>query len=94
MRIGGEKITLNGIAKGSGMIAPDMATMLAFVFTDAKIAAPLLQRMLQQSTAKSFNAITVDGDTSTSDTALLFATGTGGAITRKNAKPFRPRSTR
>lgn len=73
-RVGG--ITINGIAKGSGMIAPDMATMLAFVFTDAAIAAPVLQRMLQRSTQKSFNAITVDGDTSTSDCALLFATGT------------------
>jgi glutamate N-acetyltransferase/amino-acid N-acetyltransferase len=52
--IGGKKVTINGIAKGSGMIAPDMATMLAFVFTDAKIAAPLLQQMLQQSNAKKF----------------------------------------
>ncbi|MDX2095152.1 MAG: bifunctional glutamate N-acetyltransferase/amino-acid acetyltransferase ArgJ [Alphaproteobacteria bacterium] len=76
--IGGQPVTINGIAKGSGMIAPDMATMLAFVFTDAKIAAPLLQHMLQQSNAKSFNAITVDGDTSTSDTALMFATGASG----------------
>jgi glutamate N-acetyltransferase/amino-acid N-acetyltransferase len=73
-------ITINGIAKGSGMIAPDMATMLAFVFTDAEIAAPVLQRMLQRSTQKSFNAITVDGDTSTSDCALLFATGKAGAV--------------
>ncbi len=77
--IGGKKVTINGIAKGSGMIAPDMATMLAFIFTDAEIAAPLLQTMLQQSNAKSFNSITVDGDTSTSDTALLFATGKSGA---------------
>lgn len=73
--VGGKTITINGIAKGSGMIAPDMATMLAFIFTDAIIAAPLLQQMLQQSNTKSFNAITVDGDTSTSDTALMFATG-------------------
>jgi glutamate N-acetyltransferase/amino-acid N-acetyltransferase len=76
--IGGRTVRINGIAKGSGMIAPDMATMLAFVFTDAKIAAPLLQHMLQQSNGQSFNAITVDGDTSTSDTALLFATGASG----------------
>ncbi len=83
--IDGKKVTINGIAKGSGMIAPDMATMLAFVFTDVKIAAPLLQQMLQQSNAKSFNAITVDGDTSTSDTALLFATGAAGvAIAEKS----------
>lgn len=68
-------ITINGIAKGSGMIAPDMATMLAFIFTDAAIPAAQLQAMLQKSTQKSFNAITVDGDTSTSDCALLFATG-------------------
>lgn len=84
LSIGGEKVTINGIAKGSGMIAPDMATMLAFVFTDAKIAAPLLQQMLQQSNAKSFNSITVDGDTSTSDTGLLFATGTSGVVIREN----------
>lgn len=78
--VNGKKVTLNGIAKGSGMIAPDMATMLSFLFTDAEIAAPLLQKMLQQSCGKSFNAITVDGDTSTSDTALLFATGKSGVM--------------
>lgn len=78
LSLGGKNVTINGIAKGSGMIAPDMATMLAFVFTDAQVEAPLLQSMLQQSTQQSFNAITVDGDTSTSDTALLFATGTAG----------------
>ncbi len=71
----GVPVRLNGIAKGSGMIAPDMATMLAFVFTDAPVAAPLLQRLLKKSTRTSFNAITVDGDTSTSDTLLAFATG-------------------
>jgi glutamate N-acetyltransferase/amino-acid N-acetyltransferase len=84
--VGGQLVRINGIAKGSGMIAPDMATMLAFIFTDAKIAAPLLQQMLQQSNAKSFNAITVDGDTSTSDTALLFATG-ASAIDIKEHTP-------
>ncbi len=78
VKLGDEDITINGIAKGSGMIAPDMATMLGFVFTDAKIAAPLLQQMLQAATERSFNAITVDGDTSTSDTCLLFATGKKG----------------
>ena len=78
LTIDGHSVRINGIAKGSGMIAPDMATMLAFVFTDAAIAAAPLQSMLQQSTHKSFNAITVDGDTSTSDTALLFATGASG----------------
>ena len=77
-RIGGEEVRLNGFAKGSGMIAPDMATMLAFVFTDAKIPAPLLQRLLARGTERSFNSITVDSDTSTSDTLLLFATGAAG----------------
>src|SRR3546814_357624 len=74
-RIGGATVTINGIAKGSGMIAPDMATMLAFVFTDAAIPAPALQAMLAEAADRSFNAITVDGDTSTSDTLLLVATG-------------------
>jgi glutamate N-acetyltransferase/amino-acid N-acetyltransferase len=73
--MGATDVTLNGIAKGAGMIAPDMATMLAFVFTDAAVAARPLQAMLSQSVKSSFNAITVDGDTSTSDTLLLFATG-------------------
>ncbi len=74
--MGGVKVTINGIAKGSGMIAPDLATMLAFVVTDAAIAAPLLQSLVTQGAGKSFNAITVDSDTSTSDTLLVFATGT------------------
>jgi glutamate N-acetyltransferase/amino-acid N-acetyltransferase len=82
--LGNKNITIHGIAKGSGMIAPDMATMLAFVFTDAEIAAPLLQQLLQRSNDKSFNAITVDGDTSTSDTALLFATGRSGVCVSDN----------
>ena len=73
--IGGATVTLSGFAKGSGMIAPDMATMLGFLFTDAKIPAPVLQRLLKRATDKSFNSITVDGDTSTSDTVLLCATG-------------------
>jgi glutamate N-acetyltransferase/amino-acid N-acetyltransferase len=72
--LGGVQVTLTGIAKGSGMIAPDMATMLSFVFTDAPIAAPVLQQMLKKSVETSFNAITVDGDTSTSDTLMMFAT--------------------
>jgi glutamate N-acetyltransferase / amino-acid N-acetyltransferase len=75
--IDGQAVRLNGIAKGSGMIAPDMATMLAFVFTDAAIPPDVLQPLLTQATETSFNAITVDGDTSTSDTLLLFATGKG-----------------
>ncbi len=74
--IAGVHVTINGIAKGSGMIAPDMATMLAFLFTDAPIAAPVLTALMRRHAATTFNAITVDGDTSTSDTALIFATGT------------------
>ena len=78
MRIGATEVTINGMAKGAGMIAPDMATMLSFVFTDAAIAAPVLQSLLLAGTEKSFNCVTVDGDTSTSDTLLLFATGRAG----------------
>ncbi|MDB5643836.1 MAG: arginine biosynthesis bifunctional protein ArgJ [Hyphomicrobiales bacterium] len=73
--IGGVEVRINGMAKGAGMIAPDMATMLSFIFTDAPIAADALQAMLSKSVAGSFNSITVDSDTSTSDTLLLFATG-------------------
>ncbi len=75
--IDGCKVTINGIAKGSGMIAPDMATMLSFVFTDASLAAAVLQECLSAGVGPSFNAITVDSDTSTSDTLMLFATGKG-----------------
>jgi glutamate N-acetyltransferase/amino-acid N-acetyltransferase len=75
VRLGDAEVTINGIAKGAGMIAPDMATMLSFVVTDAPIAAPVLQLLLSRSVRDSFNAITVDSDTSTSDTVLLFATG-------------------
>jgi len=77
-RIGGAEVAIAGIAKGSGMIAPDMATMLAFVFTDAKLPATVLQALLSPGVERSFNAITVDSDTSTSDTVLLFATGAAG----------------
>jgi glutamate N-acetyltransferase/amino-acid N-acetyltransferase len=73
--LGGVEVTISGMAKGAGMIAPDMATMLAFVFTDAPIASAALQSMLAKGVQTSFNAITVDSDTSTSDTLLLFATG-------------------
>jgi glutamate N-acetyltransferase / amino-acid N-acetyltransferase len=90
-RIGDTEVRVTGIAKGSGMIAPDMATMLCFVFTDAKIPAPVLQRLLSRGVTSSFNCTTVDSDTSTSDTVLLFATGqakhtpveaSGGAMLR------------
>lgn len=80
--IGGVPVTIAGIAKGSGMIAPDMATMLSFVFTDAAIPPGILQKLLKKAADKSFNSITVDGDTSTSDTLLLVATGKAD-----NAKP-------
>jgi glutamate N-acetyltransferase/amino-acid N-acetyltransferase len=72
--IDGKEVTINAIAKGSGMIAPDMATMLAYVFTDATISSSVLQSLLSDITERSFNAITVDSDTSTSDTLLAFAT--------------------
>jgi glutamate N-acetyltransferase/amino-acid N-acetyltransferase len=78
-RLGDATVTLNGIAKGAGMIAPDMATMLSFVFTDAPIAAPALQALISRSVVDTFNAVTIDGDTSTSDTLLAFATGAAAA---------------
>ena len=81
-RIGGVTVQINGIAKGSGMIAPDMATMLAFVATDAKLPAPVLRALLREASDRSFNCITVDGDTSTSDTLLLAATGAAPAHPR------------
>ncbi len=74
-KIGPAAVTICGIAKGAGMIAPDMATMLSFIFTDAPIAAPALQSLLSKGVLDSFNAVTIDGDTSTSDTLLAFATG-------------------
>jgi glutamate N-acetyltransferase/amino-acid N-acetyltransferase len=74
-RIGGTEVAITGIAKGAGMIAPDMATMLSFVFTDAAIPADVLQACLSAGVRTSFNAVTVDGDTSTSDTLMLFASG-------------------
>lgn len=81
--LGAVPVTINGIAKGAGMIAPDMATMLSFVVTDAPIASDILQGLLSRAVDSSFNAVTVDSDTSTSDTLMLFATGTAaerGAI--------------
>jgi len=77
-RLLGTEVRITGIAKGSGMIAPDMATMLAFIFTDAAIPASALQHMLSKGVDHSFNCITIDSDTSTSDTVLLFATGQAG----------------
>src|SRR6187397_2648252 len=75
VKLGKAKVTINGMAKGAGMIAPDMATMLSFVFTDAPIAPAALQALLKSGVEDTFNAVTIDGDTSTSDTLLAFATG-------------------
>ncbi|PCI84600.1 MAG: bifunctional ornithine acetyltransferase/N-acetylglutamate synthase [Hyphomicrobiales bacterium] len=79
VKIGGADVTINIIAKGSGMIAPDMATMLSYIFTDANVNKNALQKILNVAVGKSFNSITVDSDTSTSDTVLLFATGASDA---------------
>ncbi|MFT9016555.1 MAG: bifunctional glutamate N-acetyltransferase/amino-acid acetyltransferase ArgJ [Acetobacter sp.] len=76
--LGGAEVVIQGMAKGSGMIAPDMATMLGFVATDAALPAPVLQALLAAGVQKTFNCITVDSDTSTSDMVLLFATGAAG----------------
>ena len=86
--IDGHTVRISGIAKGSGMIAPDMATMLAFVVTDADLAPRALETLLKSSIGATFNAVTVDGDTSTNDTCLLFATGASGAprVTRAGDK--------
>ncbi|MBZ0141008.1 MAG: bifunctional glutamate N-acetyltransferase/amino-acid acetyltransferase ArgJ [Pseudorhodoplanes sp.] len=78
-RLGKTTVTINGIAKGAGMIAPDMATMLSFIFTDAPVPAAVLRKVLTESVVDTFNAITVDSDTSTSDTLLAFATGKAAA---------------
>ena len=74
-KIGKSTVTINGMAKGAGMIAPDMATMLSFIFTDAPIGARALQSLLSEGVTDTFNAVTIDGDTSTSDTLMAFATG-------------------
>ncbi len=79
VRLGSTAVTICGIAKGAGMIAPDMATMLSFVFTDAPMAPAVLKTLLRQGVEDTFNAVTIDGDTSTSDTLLAFATGAAAA---------------
>ena len=79
VRYGANVVTICGIAKGAGMIAPDMGTMLSFVFTDAPIAPAVLRKLLRDGVADTFNAVTIDGDTSTSDTLLVFATGAAAA---------------
>jgi glutamate N-acetyltransferase/amino-acid N-acetyltransferase len=85
VRLGGTPVTICGFAKGAGMIAPDMATMLAFVFTDAPVAPALLRALLKDGVADTFNAVTIDGDTSTSDTLIAFATG---AAARRGVAPL------
>ncbi len=89
-KFGNQMITINAIAKGSGMIAPDMATMLSFIVTDAALPAGILQKLLRAANEASFNCVTVDSDTSTSDTCLLFATGaqkmTGAPLRSANDK--------
>ncbi|SFC55987.1 bifunctional glutamate N-acetyltransferase/amino-acid acetyltransferase ArgJ [Collimonas sp. OK412] len=75
--IAGKKVTLSGISKGAGMIKPNMATMLGFLAIDAKVAQPVLEKMVRQAADRSFNCITIDGDTSTNDSFMLIATGAG-----------------
>jgi glutamate N-acetyltransferase/amino-acid N-acetyltransferase len=81
--IGDTQVTINGFCKGAGMIAPDMATMLCFIFTDAAVSAGALQDLLDEHVKTTFNSMTIDGDTSTSDTCLLFATGAAEARGQK-----------
>src|SRR5690606_37380984 len=76
VQINGQTITLTGISKGAGMIKPNMATMLGFMATDAKVAQPVLDHMVKQVADRSFNCITIDGDTSTNDSFIVIATGT------------------
>jgi glutamate N-acetyltransferase/amino-acid N-acetyltransferase len=79
VKLGKARVTINGMAKGAGMIAPDMATMLSFVFTDAPLSSAVLQSLLKAGVEDTFNALTIDSDTSTSDTLLAFATGAAAA---------------
>lgn len=84
IEIDGKTVSISGIAKGSGMIAPDMATMLVYIFTDAKISQPALQGLVSAQNEKTFNCITVDSDTSTSDSLIVAATGTSGVAVDDN----------
>ncbi|MCD6185191.1 MAG: bifunctional glutamate N-acetyltransferase/amino-acid acetyltransferase ArgJ [Deltaproteobacteria bacterium] len=85
-KIDGKVYTVTGIAKGSGMICPDMATMLAFICTDAEIAPDMLKDILVTSTERSFNRITIDGDTSTNDTVIIMANGCSGAVIKNDSQ--------
>jgi len=84
IEIDGKTVSISGIAKGSGMIAPDMATMLVYIFTDANISQPALQALVSAQNEKTFNCITVDSDTSTSDSLIVAATGTSGVAVDDN----------
>lgn len=86
--IGGKSVTLTGISKGAGMIQPNMATMLGYVATDAKISSALLQELTSQVADVSFNAITIDGDTSTNDSFIVIATGASGVEITKGVEEF------
>ena len=86
VQIGGKTITVTGMSKGSGMIHPNMATMLGYIATDADIALPLLQQMVSEAANRSFNCITVDGDTSTNDALMLIATGKSGVQIGENER--------
>src|SRR5439155_8486422 len=85
--IGGRTVGIGGMAKGSGMIEPMMATMLAFVTTDASVPKPLLDRALREAVNDTFNAITVDGECSTNDCVMLLANGAGGATVDESSYP-------
>jgi len=89
LEIDGRTVTLTGMAKGAGMIRPNMATMLAYIATDASVALALLQASLQAAVAASFNRITVDGDTSTNDACVLMATGRSGVVLQEDAPSLR-----
>ncbi len=88
LEINGKTITITGISKGSGMIRPDMATMLAYIATDAEIAGPLLQQCLNDAVKFSFNRITVDGDTSTNDACVLMASGQSGVMIEADSDSY------
>ena len=91
IKLGGVTVTITGMAKGSGMIHPNMATMLGYIATDAAVAQPMLQQMVSQASDASFNCITVDGDTSTNDALMLIATGKSGAaaITQADSDAYK-----
>lgn len=84
IEIGGKTVTVTGMSKGSGMIHPNMATMLGYIATDAQVAQPLLKQIVSEAANRSFNCITVDGDTSTNDALMLIATGKSGAVVNES----------